>query len=186
MNMNMLQQDELERFHDIITESLQRFSSQELGQNQEHIVTLLEALPAVSEKELEKLGHTDSACSICMQPLLAILAEEETASAMESPAIYSGELGVTRLSQPWQCGHIFCRRDIVKWIKTGKQTCPMCRKSLAEPGDQSAPPAQEPESESWPDDLFSNTSFHRLFSNSARTNAGNDDDRRNEFSGMYS
>lgn len=99
-----------------------------LGQNQEHIITLLEALPAVSEKELEKLGHTgtlrksvesialispsDSACSICMQPLLAILAEEETASAMESPAFYSGELGVTRLSQPWQCGHIFCRREL--------------------------------------------------------------------------
>jgi hypothetical protein len=29
-----------------------------LGRNQESIVTLLEALPAVSEKELEKLGHT--------------------------------------------------------------------------------------------------------------------------------
>jgi hypothetical protein len=76
-----------------------------------------------------------------MQPFLAILAEEETASAMESPAFYSGELGVTRLSEPWQCGHIFCRREfrillfchlvepgliltffynsIAKWIKTG-------------------------------------------------------------------
>lgn len=47
-----------------------------------------------------------------MQPFLAILAEEETASVMESPAFYSGELGVTRLGQPWQCGHLFCRREL--------------------------------------------------------------------------
>jgi hypothetical protein len=151
MNTNILPQDELERFHSIITESLQRLTSQQeyvhdlashqqqftpfrsLSQNQENIVTLLEALPSVSEKELEKFGHTgtpslssvashrrktplksllDSTCSICMQPFLAILAEEETASVMESPAFYSGELGVTRLSQPWQCGHIFCRREL--------------------------------------------------------------------------
>lgn len=47
-----------------------------------------------------------------MQPFLAILAEEETASVMDSPALFAGELGVTKLNKPWQCGHFFCRREL--------------------------------------------------------------------------
>jgi len=47
-----------------------------------------------------------------MQPFLAILAEEESASVMMSPAFFSEELGVTRLNQPWQCGHLFCKREL--------------------------------------------------------------------------
>uniref|UniRef100_A0A8H7Y1X7 RING-type domain-containing protein n=1 Tax=Psilocybe cubensis TaxID=181762 RepID=A0A8H7Y1X7_PSICU len=54
---------------------------------------------------------TDSSCPICMTPYLAILAEEETAHAMDSPAHPVEELGVTKLDRPWQCGHIFCRRE---------------------------------------------------------------------------
>ena len=41
----------------------------------------------------------DSVCPICLTSLHAILAEEETAIAMESPAHPIEELGVTRLSQ---------------------------------------------------------------------------------------
>ena len=44
-------------------------------------------------------------------PYLTILTEEEMALAMDSPAHPSEELGVTKLSQPWQCGHLFCRRE---------------------------------------------------------------------------
>lgn len=124
--------------------------------NGERTNRLLETLPSITEKELEKLGHRgnivlsfheisaislfniDSVCSVCMQSFLAILAEEESASVMVSPAFFSGELGVTQLNQPWQCGHLFCRRElrffsiklsetwlirslvsITKWIKTG-------------------------------------------------------------------
>ena len=98
--------------------------------NEERTNKLLETLPSTTEKELEKLGHRgnivlsfhvisaisllniDSVCSVCMQSFLAILAEEESASVMVSPAFFSGELGVTQLNRPWQCGHLFCRREL--------------------------------------------------------------------------
>ena len=49
-------------------------------------------------------------CPICLTSLLVILAEEETASAMDSPAHPAEELGVTRLAET--CGHIFCRKEL--------------------------------------------------------------------------
>ena len=49
-------------------------------------------------------------CPICLTSLHAILAEEETATAMDSPAHPVEELGVTRLVQT--CGHIFCRKEL--------------------------------------------------------------------------
>ena len=52
----------------------------------------------------------DGTCPICLTSLLAILAEEETAIAMDSPAHPIEELGVTRLAQT--CGHIFCRKEL--------------------------------------------------------------------------
>jgi len=55
---------------------------------------------------------SDSLCPICLNPLLAILEEEQIAIAMDSPAYAVEDLGVTRLSQRWQCGHIFCRREL--------------------------------------------------------------------------
>ncbi|KAJ3571434.1 hypothetical protein NP233_g3761 [Leucocoprinus birnbaumii] len=183
-------QDELERFQNEITESLHRFLGQQVPEgvtlNQERTDSLLGALPAITEQELEKLGHKDSTCSICIQSFLAILAEEESASAMESPAFFSGELGVTR---------------ITKWIKTGKLTCPMCRKSLLEPGS-------EPEPQPWqgPDpgvemhpiyDMFTiggNADLERFLFGHASTGGQNPrrrsnsdgDNRRNDYSGMYS
>lgn len=41
---------------------------------------------------------------------MAILAEEETASVMDSPAYASEEMGVTKLDQT--CGHAFCRKEL--------------------------------------------------------------------------
>jgi len=58
----------------------------------------------------------DTTCPVCITPLPAIIAEEEIAQAMESPAHAFEEMGVTRL---WiedreegkrGCGHLFCRR----------------------------------------------------------------------------
>jgi len=53
----------------------------------------------------------DSSCPICFTSYLAIIAEEEIATVMDSPAHASEHLGVTKLSQPWQCGHMFCRKE---------------------------------------------------------------------------
>jgi len=95
------------------------------------IKNLVDSLPRVTEKQLVEGGEKgtqsaelvtvdlsflceDSFCPICFTPYLAILAEEETASAMDSPAHPTEHLGVTKLSQSWQCGHIFCRREYVR------------------------------------------------------------------------
>nr|QIE48590.1 hypothetical protein [Trametes gibbosa] len=83
-------------------------------------------LPKVTEGELASLGQSDSTCPICLTPLLALLAEEETALAMDSPAHPVEELGITRLAQT--CGHIFCRKDIRGWLYQGNTTCPTCRR----------------------------------------------------------
>lgn len=53
----------------------------------------------------------DSHCPICLNPLLTLLAEEELALALDSPAHPPEELGVTRLID--SCKHIFCRKE---WV----------------------------------------------------------------------
>jgi len=52
------------------------------------------------------------------------------ASAMDSPAHHADELGVTQLSLAGQCNHIFCRKDISKWILAANNNCPLCRRPL--------------------------------------------------------
>lgn len=71
---------------------------------------LIASLPKISETELKDLGHSESVCPICLNTFLAILAEEETALVMDSPAHPVEELGVTRLHET--CGHMFCRREL--------------------------------------------------------------------------
>jgi len=100
---------------------------------------LLTSLPRIQEKELVEIGEMDSNCSICFTPYLTILTEEEMALAMDSPAHPVEELGVTKLSQSWQCGHLFCRRDITKWIQSGHASCPMCRRLLVEDNSEREP-----------------------------------------------
>ena len=55
----------------------------------------------------------DSLCPICLTPYNVILTEEELALAMDSPAHPIEELGIAKLAQSWQCGHLFCRRELV-------------------------------------------------------------------------
>ncbi|KAI6003960.1 hypothetical protein EDD15DRAFT_2221594, partial [Pisolithus albus] len=55
-------------------------------------------------------GGSDAACPICFNAFVAVLAEEETARAMDSPAHPVEELGVTRLQKT--CGHLFCRKEL--------------------------------------------------------------------------
>ncbi|KAF9247265.1 hypothetical protein BU15DRAFT_70092 [Melanogaster broomeanus] len=134
---------------------------------------LFSELPKVTEADLITSGHHDGVCPICFNTLLAILAEEETAHAMDSPAHPVEELGVTKLQKT--CGHIFCRRElsidliffvatqlhaimltlrisflpsITKWIAEGHDSCPSCRRPFltdAERQDNATalPPSQE-------------------------------------------
>jgi uncharacterized protein YbaR (Trm112 family) len=98
--------------------------------NANQIDGLIKGLPHIDEKRLADLG--EQGCPICLTPYLALIAEEELALAMESPAQPVDTLGITKLSQPWQCGHMFCRRDISKWIVDGHDSCPLCRHTLVE------------------------------------------------------
>ncbi|KAF9483924.1 hypothetical protein BDN70DRAFT_873036 [Pholiota conissans] len=100
--------------------------------SREQIIILLDGLPRIDEKKLSELGEKDNFCPICFVPFLTILTEEEMASAMDSPAHPVEESGITKLSHSWQCGHMFCRKDISKWILSGHASCPMCRRDLAE------------------------------------------------------
>ncbi|THV08601.1 hypothetical protein K435DRAFT_17260 [Dendrothele bispora CBS 962.96] len=121
---------------------LARLESLDLGQTSrqlspQEMQKIISELPRIGESQLKALGHEDSVCPICFTSLLALLVEEETAQAMDSPAHPIEELGVTRLSQPWQCGHIFCRRDISRWIHEGHDSCPTCRRRLIKQEDES-------------------------------------------------
>ncbi|KAI0754951.1 hypothetical protein C8Q80DRAFT_1117491 [Daedaleopsis nitida] len=83
---------------------------QEMRQRNSQLDTFATSLPKLIESDLATLGQSDSTCPICLTSLLAILAEEEMAIAMDSPAHPIEELGVTRLVNT--CGHIFCRKEL--------------------------------------------------------------------------
>ncbi|KAJ3876620.1 hypothetical protein F5051DRAFT_29229 [Lentinula edodes] len=93
---------------------------------------IISKLPRLDEKQIIALGHEDSVCPICFLPLTTLLAEEKTGLAMDSPAYPIEELGIIRLAEPYQCNHIFCRRDISRWVKEGHDSCPTCRRPLLE------------------------------------------------------
>ncbi|KAF9075875.1 hypothetical protein BDP27DRAFT_1314652 [Rhodocollybia butyracea] len=102
-----------------------QLSSKEMNQ-------IIGKFPRLTEQQVITLGHKESVCPICFVPLLALLSEEETAIAMDSPAHPIEELGVTRLAEPHQCSHLFCRRDISRWVTDGHDSCPTCRRPLLE------------------------------------------------------
>ncbi|KAF7301628.1 MFS sugar [Mycena indigotica] len=116
-----------ERVSQLVSEVLSRAEDPSANQlSYEQRLELISALPRLSEQQIHDAGQTDSFCPICYTPFPALLAEEETALAIDSPAHPADELGVTKLGQSWQCGHFFCRKDISKWIHGGHGSCPMC------------------------------------------------------------
>ncbi|KAJ7179990.1 hypothetical protein C8R43DRAFT_384296 [Mycena crocata] len=192
-----------ERIGQIVSETLARG---EPGANQispDQSRKLVSSLPRLTEEQVRDAGHHDSLCPICFTPFAAILAEEETALAMDSPAYPADQLGVTKLAETWQCGHLFCRRDISRWIQDAHGSCPMCRRSLVE---SSGNPTEAP-STTAPDDaeLLSQirSYMEQLHSNGAVAYVDHDGefrgfgealytpeagyaDDRSDFSGMYS
>jgi len=127
-----------------IDEVVSQFRLRTSGLSHQQTQKLFSELPKVTEADLIASDRHDGVCPICFNTLLAILAEEETAHAMDSPAHPVEELGVTKLQNT--CGHIFCRKDITKWIMEGHDSCPSCRRPLltdAERQDNTAlPPSQ--------------------------------------------
>jgi len=105
---------------------------------------IISKLPRLSEQQVVALGHKESVCPICFISLMDLLAEEETAIAMDSPAHPVEELGVTRLAEPHQCNHLFCRRDISRWVSDGHDSCPACRRPLLAPRDLANPANEAP------------------------------------------
>ncbi|KAH7930090.1 hypothetical protein BV22DRAFT_1116461 [Leucogyrophana mollusca] len=126
-----------EEMNEIISQLLRPPPENRLTHQQ--IQDLTRGLPHVTESDLTTAGHHDSVCPICFNTFLSILAEEEMALAMDSPAHPVEELGVTKLHKT--CGHLFCRRDITKWMRDGNESCPSCRTpfiTASGPGDGAA------------------------------------------------
>ncbi|PBL02656.1 hypothetical protein ARMGADRAFT_1159165 [Armillaria gallica] len=195
-----------EQIREAIMQRLEALSSEGRQLSPNQIQDLIHNLPRLTEKQVTDLGHKDSMCPICLTPFAALLAEEEMAVAMDSPALPIEELGVARLSQEWQCGHLFCRRDISRWIQDSHDSCPMCRRALMRrsEGDTSPPPFPGPphddvnglvfDPEDLPQDiqeLFARMtaggpagSFTPMFIPPSSTESRRDD--RDEYAGMYS
>ncbi|GJE97163.1 RING domain-containing protein [Phanerochaete sordida] len=93
----------------------------------EAVDAFVSSLPRLSEQDLISLNEAESSCPICLNQFHTIATEEEMALAMDSPATPVQALGVTKLHD---CGHIFCRKDIINWLDQGRNSCPSCRHAL--------------------------------------------------------
>jgi len=122
-----------------------RLFNQRLSQQQTQ--RLFSELPKLTEADLVVSGHQDDVCPICFNTFLAILAEEELGHAMDSPAHPVEELGVTKLQKT--CGHIFCRKDIMKWVTEGHDSCPSCRRPLITDEERREGSVSSHSGESW-------------------------------------
>ncbi|KAG7449322.1 uncharacterized protein BT62DRAFT_677601 [Guyanagaster necrorhizus] len=195
-----------ERIREAILRRLEALSSEGHQLSQSQIQDLVYNLPRLTEKQVTDLGHKDSMCPICLTPFSTLLAEEEMAIAMDSPALPIEELGVARLSQEWQCGHLFCRRDITRWIQDSHDSCPMCRQALMRRSEGESPPPPFPgplqdgvnglnvDPDHLPPEIQEllvhmnargpSGSFVPMFIPPSNTDVGRDD--RDEYAGMYS
>ncbi|VDC07283.1 unnamed protein product [Peniophora sp. CBMAI 1063] len=89
----------------------------------QQMLEIVDSLPKLDEEDLSRIDHRDASCPICLNTLLAAIADEELAQVMDSPML--GDLGVTRITET--CGHIFCRKCLLTWLRDGHPTCPLCR-----------------------------------------------------------
>ncbi|KAI0732036.1 hypothetical protein C8Q72DRAFT_820436 [Fomitopsis betulina] len=170
--------------------------------HQQKLQELSEGLPRLTEQDLAAAGEMDSPCPICLTPFAAIIAEEEMALAMDTPAHPVEQLGVTRFKDT--CRHIFCRKDALSWMRQGRITCPTCRRPFIElPNDTPLADGQQPPPttanplehlvnsadilrgamENLRDMGLDPEAFFLQAIQGARTQ---EDDRETEFSGMYS
>ncbi|KIP07680.1 hypothetical protein PHLGIDRAFT_117858 [Phlebiopsis gigantea 11061_1 CR5-6] len=84
---------------------------------EQRIERAIQKLPTLAAADVPK----DDSCPICLVPFSGILSGE-------APPPESKELaGVTKLGG---CGHVFCRLDLIEWIRGRHGTCPTCRHSF--------------------------------------------------------
>ncbi|THV08608.1 hypothetical protein K435DRAFT_833028 [Dendrothele bispora CBS 962.96] len=72
----------------------------------------LESLPVLSKSEIPQ----QESCPICLVPFEDVL---------NDATIDDSVSGVTKLDTT--CGHVFCRKDIVEWVRGMHGSCPFCR-----------------------------------------------------------
>ncbi|KAJ6484973.1 hypothetical protein C8R47DRAFT_540480 [Mycena vitilis] len=76
----------------------------EFSSVEDRIATFIHSLPVLTKEDLD----LEDSCPICLNSFETILQESDS--------------GVTKLN----C-HIFCRRDLVEWIRNLHGSCPTCR-----------------------------------------------------------
>ncbi|KAJ7129738.1 hypothetical protein C8R44DRAFT_777545 [Mycena epipterygia] len=77
---------------------------------EDRIAAFIASLPLLSKDVLD----TDDSCPICLTSFEALLADPDC--------------GVTKLN----CSHIFCRKDLLEWIRNLHGSCPTCRYEFLE------------------------------------------------------
>ncbi|KAJ7047419.1 hypothetical protein C8F04DRAFT_1247073 [Mycena alexandri] len=126
---------------------------------EDRITAFIRTLPFLS---LTKDVDAEDSCPICLTSFEALLQDADSEPAQCNPRRASedaSECGVTKLS----CGHIFCRKDLLEWIRNLHGSCPTCRDEFLDihpPGsdDESSDGGEYiPEDDEDEDDVF-NTS----------------------------
>ncbi|KAJ7498971.1 hypothetical protein FB451DRAFT_18445 [Mycena latifolia] len=77
----------------------------------DRIAAFLLSLPSLARDALD----SNDCCPICLTSFEALLTESASA--------HNDEGGVTKLN----CGHVFCRKDLLEWIRNLHGSCPTCR-----------------------------------------------------------
>ncbi|KAI0089162.1 hypothetical protein BDY19DRAFT_944485 [Irpex rosettiformis] len=97
----------------------------------QQVARAIEKLPKLS---LQEIPLPEDSCPICLNSFSAIhKGEIQNEGFAELSGVVSPKLielrGVTRLEE---CGHVFCRVDLIEWIRGGHGTCPACRHAFAD------------------------------------------------------
>ncbi|KAL0070808.1 hypothetical protein AAF712_002029 [Marasmius tenuissimus] len=83
-----------------------------MSDNELTITDFINSLSLLKPHQLSE----DDFCPICFIPFADILNEQSTSKA--------SIIGITKLES---CGHIFCMKDLVEWIRGMHGNCPTCR-----------------------------------------------------------
>ena len=159
----------------------------------EQVNRITDSLQSIGEADIAT--DRDALCPICLNTLLSVLAEEETARALDSPAHPIEECGIVKLRET--CGHIFCRRDMLNWLRNGNGSCPTCRRPLLDElhnAQETDQVQQQPDISGFEQhlrDLFSARGSARLPSGFMlppwlSSNNSHPEDDRSPYAGMYS
>jgi len=88
----------------------------------ERIGKFISRLPTLSREQIP----LDDSCPICLMSFDAIC-DQRQLSTDKLADIVNGDVDLHGVTQLTGCGHIFCRMDLIEWIKGRHGTCPACR-----------------------------------------------------------